>query len=67
MTTSNNLVIVVTKGIDNELSSVAFTIACGGITSGQNVSIFLTSSGINLVRRGGASMTRVILWIRSQT
>ncbi|WP_299985965.1 DsrE family protein [uncultured Ruegeria sp.] len=59
MADSNKLVILVTKGIDHELSSVAFTIACGGITSGQEVSIFLTSSGIDLVRKGGASMTRV--------
>lgn len=59
MANSNDLVIIVTKGIDNELSSVAFTIACGGITSGQNVSIFLTSSGIDLVRKRGVAMTRV--------
>ena len=53
------LVILVTHGIDHELSSVAFTIACGGITSGLKVYIFLTSSGIDLVRRKGADMTHV--------
>ena len=31
---TNKLVIVVTKGIDSELSSVAFTIANGGLTAG---------------------------------
>lgn len=63
MTDSNNeakkLVIMVTKGIDHELSSVAFTIANGGITAGQQVSIFLTSAAIDLVRKRGASMTKV--------
>lgn len=63
MSTTDNeakkLVIMVTKGIDHELSSVAFTIANGGITSGQQVSIFLTSSGIDLVRKRGAGMTKV--------
>lgn len=58
-TKTKKLVILVTKGIDHELSSVAFTIACGGITAGQEVSIFLTSAGIDLVRKRGAEMTKV--------
>ena len=56
---SKNLVVVVTHGIDHELSSVAFTIACGGITAGLHVSVFLTSSGVDLVRRKAADLTRV--------
>jgi predicted peroxiredoxin len=54
-----DLVVVVTHGIDHELSSVAFTIACGGITAGLRVSIFLTSGGVDLVRKRGADLTRV--------
>lgn len=48
---SRDLVVVVTHGLDHELSSVAFTIANGGITAGLRVSVFLTSSGVDLVRR----------------
>jgi predicted peroxiredoxin len=48
---TRNLVVVVTHGTDHELSSVAFTIANGGITAGLKVSIFLTSAGIDLVRK----------------
>ena len=55
----DKLVILVTRGIDSELSSVAFTIANGGITAGLQVSIFLTSTGIDLMRKGGQRMTRV--------
>lgn len=55
----DKLVVMVTKGIDSELSSVAFTIACGGLTAGLKVSIFLTSSAIDLVRKGGQQMTHV--------
>ena len=44
---TDKLVVLVTKGIDSELSSVAFTIACGGITAGLKVSIFLTSAGVD--------------------
>lgn len=49
-----------TKGIDHELSSVAFTIANGGITSGLKVHAFLTSSAIDLVRRRGSELTQVM-------
>jgi predicted peroxiredoxin len=60
MTTENDkLVILVTRGIDSELSSVAFTIANGGITAGLKVSMFLTSAAIDLVRRNGQAMTHV--------
>ena len=56
---TDQLVILMTKGIDSELSSVAFTIANGGITAGLKVSIFLTSAAIDLVRRNGQRMTHV--------
>jgi len=54
-----NLVVLITHGIDHELSSAALTIALGGLTSGLKVSIFLTSSGVDIVRRGAADMTHV--------
>lgn len=53
------LVVLMTRGADHELSSVAFTIACGGITSGLKVTAFLTSSAVDLVRRRGVEMTHV--------
>jgi len=58
-TETDKLVILVTKGIDSELSSVAFTIANGGITSGLTVFMFLTSTAIDLVRQNGQKMTHV--------
>ncbi|WP_037081578.1 DsrE family protein [Neorhizobium vignae] len=58
-TQTDKLVVLVTKGIDSELSSVAFTIANGGITAGLKVSVFLTSAAIDLVRKGGQRMTHV--------
>jgi predicted peroxiredoxin len=56
---SHDLVVLVTHGIDCELSSVAFTIANGGLTSGLRVSIFLTSSGVDLVRNRAVHTTQV--------
>lgn len=53
------LVVLMTRGADHELSSVGFTIACGGITSGLKVCVFLTSSAVDLVRRRAIDMTQV--------
>ena len=56
---TDKLVVLVTKGIESEMSSVALTIANGGLTAGLKVSIFLTSTAIDLVRRGGQRLTQV--------
>lgn len=48
---TRELVVMISHGADHELSSVAFTIANGGITAGLEVSIFLTSAGVDLVRK----------------
>ena len=56
---ARELVCLITHGIDHEMSSVAFTIANGGITAGLNVSIFLSSSGVDLVRKRAADTTEV--------
>lgn len=57
--TTDNLVVLVTHGADHEISSVAFTIANGGLTAGLRVSIFLTSAAVDLVRRRAIEMTQV--------
>lgn len=56
---SRNLVVLITHGTDHELSSVALTIANGGLTAGLHVSIFLTSSGVDLVRKRAINLTQV--------
>lgn len=58
-TETDKLVILVTRGIDSEMSSVAFTIANGGLTAGLSVSMFLTSTAVDLVRKGGQRLTQV--------
>ena len=59
MSEQKSLVVMITHGTDHELSSVGFTIANGGITSGLKVSVFLTSAGVDLVRRGAIEGTHV--------
>ena len=57
--TSRELVVLMTKGADHELSSVAFTIANGGMTAGLKVYAFLTSSAVDLVRKHAVDLTQV--------
>jgi predicted peroxiredoxin len=56
---TRDLVIMITHGIDHELSSAGLTIGLGGLTAGLKVSIFLTSSGVDIVRRGASDTTHV--------
>ncbi len=56
---SRDLVVLITHGIDHELSSVAFTIANGGMTAGLRVSVFLTSAGVDLARRRALDLAHV--------
>jgi predicted peroxiredoxin len=56
---TRELMVLMTHGADHELSSVAFTIANGGMTAGLKVSVFLTSAAVDLVRKRGIEMTHV--------
>ena len=47
------------QGTDHELSSVAFTIANGGITAGRKIYAFLTSTSVDLVRKRAIDVTHV--------
>lgn len=58
-TETRDLVVVITHGIEHELSSAGLVIALGGMTAGLKVSIFLTSAGVDIVRRGAADMAHV--------
>lgn len=54
MEEKKKLVIVVSRGFDDERASVAWSIASGGISTGLDVTMFLVSSGIDWVRKGAA-------------
>lgn len=57
-TQKRELVVMITHGLDHELSSAGVLIALG-MTAGMNVSIFLISSAVDIVRRGAADLTQV--------
>ncbi len=56
--TTKELVVVITRGVDDERGSVAWSIANGGISSGLSVIVFLTSSAVELARKGVADRAR---------
>lgn len=53
------LSVVITHGIEDELSSVGFTVANAGLDNGLDTSIFLTSTGVDLVRKRAVDTTHV--------
>jgi predicted peroxiredoxin len=56
---TRELVVLMTRGADHELSSVGLTIANGGMTAGLRVSMFLTSAAVDLVRKRAVDTTQV--------
>jgi len=59
MSETKKLVVVVTSGFNDERSSVAWSVANGGIASGFQVTMFLVSSGVDWVRKGAADGARL--------
>ena len=59
MSQEKKLVVVVTKGLDDERSSVAWSVANGGVGMGFAVTMFLVSSGVDWVRKGSAERARL--------
>lgn len=59
MSDKRKLVVVVTKGLDDERASVALSVANSGINSGLEVTMFLVSSAVDLVRKGAAAVAQL--------
>jgi predicted peroxiredoxin len=56
---SKKLVVVITRGLDDERSSVAWSIANAGIASDFEVTVFLAASGVDWVRKGAADVAHL--------
>ncbi len=59
MEAKKKLVILSSRGLDDERGTVAWTIANSGLASGLDVVVFLTSTGVDLVRKGGVADVRI--------
>ena len=59
MSEQKKLVVIVTRGCDDERSSVAWSVANGGVGSGYEVTMFLVSAGADWARKGAADHARL--------
>lgn len=59
MAEKEKLVVIVTNGFNDERSSVAWSVANGGVASGMEVTMFLVSSGVDWVRKGATAHARL--------
>jgi len=59
MENAMKLAIVVSRGLNDERSTVAFTIANTGIASGQQVMLFMVYAAVDVVRKGAADNVRM--------
>ena len=59
MDEKKQLVVVITRGFEDERASVAWSIVSGGISSGLDVTVFLVSSGVDWVRKGAAATAHI--------
>ena len=59
MADKQKLVIVISRGFDDERSSVAWSIANTAVASDLDVTVFLVASGVDWVRKGAAGVARL--------
>ena len=59
MAEKKKLVVLITCGMDDERSSVAWSVANAGIASDLEVTVFLAASGVDWVRKGAADVARL--------
>ncbi len=59
MSEKQKMVVVVTQGFQDERASVAWSVANGGLGMGFEVTMFLVSSAVDIVRKGAADAVRM--------
>ena len=59
MSESKKIVIVNTRGLDDERSSVAWSVANTAAASGMDVTMFLVSAGVDWARKGAADAAQL--------
>jgi predicted peroxiredoxin len=56
---NEKLVIIASRGHDDERATVAWTIANGGLSTGLEVTMFVVSAGLDIIRKGAATHVRM--------
>ncbi len=56
---TDQTLVFLTRGIDDERATVAWTLANAGVANGQNVTIFAVSAGVDVLRKGAADTVQM--------
>ena len=59
MSVQKKIVIINSRGLDDERSSVAWSVANTSISSNMDVTVFLVAAGVDWVRKGAADVARL--------
>ena len=59
MTTTDKTIVFLSRGIDDERATVAWTLANAGVANGQDVTVFALSAGVDGLRRGAADVVQM--------
>ena len=62
ITTTNvndKTIVLISRGLDDERATVAWTLAMAGAASGQDVTVFLVSAGVDLARKGAVDVAQM--------
>ena len=52
--TTTKTIVFLSRGIDDERATVAWTLANAGVANGQDVTVFAVSAGVDVLRKGAA-------------
>lgn len=52
-------IVFLSRSIDDERATVAWTLANAGVANGQDVTVFAVSSGVDVLRQGAASTVQM--------
>ena len=52
-------IVFLSRGIDDERATVAWTLANAGVANGQDVTVFAVSAGVDVLRKGAADTVQM--------
>lgn len=56
---TDKTIVFLTRGIDDERATVAWTLANAGLANGQDVTVFAVSAGVDVLRKGAADVVQM--------
>jgi predicted peroxiredoxin len=56
---TDTTIVFLSRGIDDERSTVAWTLANAGVANGQNVTVFAVSAGVDVLRKRAADTVQM--------